>query len=57
MDVKVKVVANDVCNHYGITDAMLCAGEEEGEDSCQVSTIIHYQTIICKHQRLFRPRF
>ena len=47
MDVQVKVVANDVCNHYGITDAMLCAGEEKGKDSCRVSTIIHYQTIIC----------
>ena len=45
--VQVKVVANDDCNHHGITDAMLCAGEEEGEDSCGVSTIIHYKTIIC----------
>ena len=47
MKVQVKVVANDVCNHFRITDAMLCAGEEKGKDSCRVSTIIHYQTIIC----------
>ena len=40
MEVQVRVVANDVCNHYGITDAMLCAGEEKGEDSCRVSAII-----------------
>ena len=40
MEVQVRVVANDVCNHYGITDDMLCAGEEKGEDSCRVSAII-----------------
>ena len=39
LEVEVPVVTNAQCGTTmsGITDSMLCAGGEEGKDSCQVN--------------------
>ena len=39
LEVEVRVVSQEECRSQGVTAAMLCAGGEEGKDSCQVSDI------------------
>ena len=39
LEVEVRVVSQEDCRSQGVTAAMLCAGGEEGKDSCQVCDI------------------
>ena len=43
LEVDVDVVTNEVCSAamHHITESMLCAGGQEGEDACQVSSIVN----------------
>ena len=43
LEVDVDVVTNEVCSEamHHITESMLCAGGQEGEDACQVSSIVN----------------
>ena len=43
LEVDVDVVTNEKCSEamHHITESMLCAGGQEGEDACQVSSIVN----------------